>query len=78
MLPSFNANGKLPPGIHTCTWEEFLARFGTTPHRLNLIAGLKIAMTHLRAKGCPMVYVQMDRDGRRKGIISIDLVRWKP
>ena len=148
MLPLFSANGKLPPGIHTCTWEEFVARFGTTRHRLNLIAGLNIAMKQLKAAGCPMVYVdgsfvtnklvsgdfdacweangvdigklksiapallnfdakrasqkaeyggelfpagwpadsagnlfldffQMDRDGKPKGIISIDLVRWK-
>lgn len=41
----------------TCTWEEFVARFGTTQHRLNLIAGLKIAMEKLRQAGCPTVYV---------------------
>jgi hypothetical protein len=57
MVPLFNANGQLPPGIHFCDWEEFIARFGTTPHRLNLIAGLKLAMTQLRAAGCPTVYI---------------------
>ncbi len=29
MIPSFDSDGKLPPSIHACTWEEFAARFGT-------------------------------------------------
>lgn len=57
MIPPFNLNGKLPPGIHFCSWEEFVARFGSTQHRLNLIAGLKIAMEQLRIAGCSTVYV---------------------
>lgn len=57
MIPPFNSDGKLPPGIHTCTWEEFVAQFGTTPHRLNLIAGLKTAMEQLKHAGCQTVYV---------------------
>ncbi|WP_250122371.1 hypothetical protein [Chroococcidiopsis sp. CCMEE 29] len=57
MLPPFDSDGKMPPGIHTCTWEEFVARFGTTQHRLNLIAGLKTAMKQLRQAGCPTVYI---------------------
>jgi hypothetical protein len=57
MLPLFQADGNLPPGIHSCTWEEFVARFGTTQHRLNLIAGLQIAMEQLREAGCPTVYI---------------------
>lgn len=28
-LPSFNGEGDLPPGIHTATLSEVLARFGT-------------------------------------------------
>lgn len=57
MVPLFDADGKLPPGVHFCTWEEFVTRFGTTQHRLNLIAGLKIAMAQLQTAGCPTVYV---------------------
>ncbi|MGF1602579.1 MAG: hypothetical protein ACFCU8_11260 [Thermosynechococcaceae cyanobacterium] len=57
MIPSFKADGKLPTGVHTCTWEEFVARFGTTPHRLSLIAGLKIAMEQLQGSGCQTVYI---------------------
>ena len=57
MIPLFDADGKLPPGVHFCTWEEFAGRFGTTQHRLNLIAGLKIAMAQLRSAGCLTVYI---------------------
>jgi hypothetical protein len=57
MIPQFNSDGNLPPGIHLCAWEEFVARFGTTQQRLNLIAGLKIAMAQLRSAGCPKVYI---------------------
>ena len=57
MIPSFTSDGKLPPGIHACTWEEFVARFGATPYRLTLITGLKVAMGQLRTAGCQIVYV---------------------
>jgi hypothetical protein len=57
MIPRFNAEGKLPPGIHVCFWEAFVERFGITSHRSNLIAGLKIGMEHLRAAGCAIIYI---------------------
>lgn len=57
MVPLFDADGNLPPGIHFCTWEEFVARFGTTQHRLNLMSGLKTAMAQLQVAGCSTVYV---------------------
>lgn len=57
MIPPFNLNGKLPPGIYFCSWEEFVTRFGSTQHRLNLIAGLKIAIEQLQMAGCSTVYV---------------------
>lgn len=149
MIPPFNSNGKLPPGVHFCLWEEFITQFGTTQYRLNLIAGLKIAMEQLQTAGCLTIYVdgsfvtnklipgdfdacwntsnvdtkklisiapilfkfdskraaqkaeyggeffpangeangdgtpfleffQNDRDGNRKGIIAIDLLKWQP
>jgi transcriptional regulator with XRE-family HTH domain len=41
MIPPFEpSTGLLPPGIHDATWEELVARFGWTPHRLSLLAGL--------------------------------------
>lgn len=57
MIPSFNANGKLPSGIHPCTWQEFISRFGTTQHRLKLIAGLEISMQQLQNAGCLTIYI---------------------
>ncbi|HBB33198.1 MAG TPA: hypothetical protein DDZ80_31795 [Cyanobacteria bacterium UBA8803] len=57
MIPDFDENGKLPPGIHFCTWEEFTDKFGTTLRRLRLINGLKLAMGQLKAVGCQFIYI---------------------
>ena len=57
MIPSFKTDGKLPPGIHACTWEEFVERFGDTPYRLTLTKGLKIAIQQLADAGCQTVYI---------------------
>jgi len=32
MIPAFDVDRSLPPGIHQATWPEFAARFGTMPH----------------------------------------------
>src|SRR5436190_22710558 len=58
MIPPFEPSiGLLPAGIHEATWEEFVARFGWTPHRLALLAGLKAALDALRAAGCRRAYI---------------------
>lgn len=58
MIPAFEpSTGLLPAGIHEATWEEFVARFGWTPHRLTLLAGLKAALDALRLAGCRRAYV---------------------
>ena len=31
MIPDFNHNGYLPPGIHPATIDEIAARFGSEP-----------------------------------------------
>jgi hypothetical protein len=56
-IPEFDEYGNLPPGVHFCEWEEFVLRFGTTVKRLNLINGLKLAMTQLKAAGCRTIYI---------------------
>ena len=56
MLP-LNPDGLLPPGVHFASWDEFVAYFGSTPHRLRLIAGLKRALDALRLAGCRTVFV---------------------
>jgi hypothetical protein len=50
-------SGNLPPGVHEATWGELVARYGSTPHRLALLAGLKAALDALRAAGCRRAYI---------------------
>ena len=57
MIPEFDSNGNLPPGVHFCTWEEFVERFGTTELRLRLMRGLKMAMEQLWKAGCRTIYI---------------------
>ncbi|NOX56029.1 MAG: hypothetical protein GXP27_16620 [Planctomycetes bacterium] len=57
MIPEFDDVGNLPPGIHWCSWAEFVARFGSTARRRVLIAGLLNALSLLRKAGCRAVYV---------------------
>jgi hypothetical protein len=58
VIPPFDpATGNLPPGVQEVVWEEFVARYGSTPHRLALLAGLKAALDALHAAGCRRAYV---------------------
>ncbi len=57
MIPDFDADGNLPPGVHWATWQEFAQRFGTSPHRHKLLSGLRSAMDVLKTAGCQAVYV---------------------
>ena len=57
VIPDFDDNGNLPPGVHFCEWEEFNERFGTTFKRQNMIDGLKLAMTQLKAAGARTIYI---------------------
>lgn len=57
MIPTFDDNGYLPLGIHLVEWEEFDERFSYNPTRLRLMKGLKLAMMHLKAANCRMIYI---------------------
>lgn len=57
MLPAFDLAGNLPSGVHEATWAEVVTRYGSTPHRLALLAGLKAALDALRLAGCRRAYV---------------------
>jgi hypothetical protein len=58
MIPPFNQIGLLPTGIHIAdSWQEFALRFGQTPHRQNLLSGMKSALGILRGANCQQVYV---------------------
>ena len=57
MIPNFQPNGNLEPGIHWATWSEVLERFGFTPWRNQLLNGLRTALDALRYAGCQTVYL---------------------
>lgn len=57
MIPDLDAAGNLPPGIHSCNWDEFAKRFGCNAHRRQLIAGLRHALITLRTAGCATAYI---------------------
>ncbi len=57
MIPEFDENGNLPPGVHWAEWEEFEERFNINPTRQRLIYGLELAMTKLKAAGCRSIYI---------------------
>lgn len=58
MVPPFESNGLLPPGIHFAdTWQEFFSLFGSTPRRQWLLDGMKSALVALYRAKCKLVYV---------------------
>lgn len=57
MIPPFDDSGNLPPGVHEATWDEFADRFGITPQRRALLAGLYSALQVLQSAGCRAVYI---------------------
>ena len=57
MIPQFDEDGLLPPGVHSASWDELTDRFGNNPWRLRLIAGLRAALDDLKGAGCRTVYI---------------------
>ena len=57
MIPPFDTDGLLPAGIHWSDWDEFSDRFGRTPWRRRLTAGLRAALANLASAGCSVVYI---------------------
>jgi hypothetical protein len=57
MIPVFQGNGNLSPGIHWAEWKEFEGRFGINPHRRKLLKGLKAVIASLRKAGCRAIYI---------------------
>ena len=57
MIPEFDQDGLLPPGVHPCTWAELEARYGSTRHRRELLAGLKQALLALKRAGCGTAFI---------------------
>ena len=57
VIPEFDENGNLPPGIHWAEWEEFQEKFATNLTRQRMINGLELAMTQLQEAGCRTIYI---------------------
>ena len=57
MLPELGDSGLLPPGVHWTDWDEFAERFGWTPQRRALLAGLRAALDNLKRAGCRVAYI---------------------
>lgn len=57
MIPDFDEDGNLPPGVHWATWSEVEARFGDTPHRRRLLDGFFRAVSLLHDAGCRAVFL---------------------
>lgn len=54
MIPEFDENGNLPPGVHFCEWEEFQQKFGTNFTRQRMINGLELAIIQLMIQEQPI------------------------
>jgi len=57
MTPDFTAGGLLPPGIHSVSRSELRARFGGTPVRSQILAGIFRAADALRVAGCQWLWI---------------------
>ena len=57
MIPEFNSEGLLPPGVHWASWDELMVRFGNSSRREHLMDGLRAALENLKSAGCRTVYI---------------------
>jgi hypothetical protein len=57
VIPALDNSGVLPPGIHEAKWDEIVARFGGSTHRLEQLRGLRSALEDLRDAGCDRAYL---------------------
>lgn len=57
MIPSFDSNGYLPPGIHEATLAQIEKRYAYTNKRKWLFEGLKKLVNTLSPAGCKTIYL---------------------
>ena len=57
MIPSPNALGELPPGIHTAALDEIEAVFARIPRRRSLFNGLLHAVQNLQGSSVRRVFI---------------------
>jgi len=56
-IPKFTQAGRLPPGVHSATWGEFVERYGYNEKRKWLLEGLDFLLLELTRVRCSSVYV---------------------
>ena len=56
MIPNFT-KGLLPPGIHWSTIDEIKSKLCFSEKRVNLVKGLELAISSLKAAGCKTIYI---------------------
>lgn len=57
MIPPFDADGNLPPGIHPADWDEIMSRYAINARRRELLDGLGRALRSLKIAGCRAAYL---------------------
>lgn len=57
MIPDFDANNNLPPGLHEATLEEIEAKFTSNLKRKGHFQLLKQLIIDLKAIGCKTIYI---------------------
>jgi hypothetical protein len=57
VLPNFDENGYLPPGIYVARMAEIKRRLAYNKCRLRLFAGLMRLAKHLKSVGCNTLYL---------------------
>jgi hypothetical protein len=57
LIPDFQADGTLPPGIHWAEWAEIERKFGHNPHRRQLLEGFREGAKELQKAGCKAIFL---------------------
>lgn len=57
VIPDFDEEGNLPPGVHWAEWTEVEVRLGGTPYRARLLAGFREGTELLLKANCPAIYL---------------------
>lgn len=56
-IANFTEKGFLPPGEYRVDWAAFEKRFGTNPHRMQMLERLKLPLGELKSAGVKEVYI---------------------
>ena len=57
LIPDFQPDGNLPPGIHWAEISEIERRFAINPHRRRQLEGFKDAAKELQQAGCKALFL---------------------